>query len=142
MSSRMSCFWIFWAMRDSSSNTHDEERAPVMADLKSFTIGVDVGGTFTDVTIIGADGRIAAHKTPSTPRAPADCVRFVHGSTIGLNTIIRRVGARVGLLVTGGFEDLLELGRTKMPEPFSMFTTRPAPLARKNWVRGIVERMD
>ena len=132
-----------------------------MARAASFKIGVDIGGTFTDVTIVDADGRITAHKTPSTPAAPADgvlkglseamakadldpaqCSSFVHGSTIGVNTIITRTGAAVGVLVTKGFEDILELGRTKMPDPFSLFTMRPVPLSRKNFVRGVVERID
>src|SRR5262249_1808489 len=73
---------------------------------------------------------------------PARCMSFVHGSTIGVNTIIQRTGARVGVLLTKGFEDLLELGRTKMPDPFSLFTMRPVPLARKDMVRGVVERID
>jgi N-methylhydantoinase A len=45
--------------------------------------------------------------------------------------------ARVGVLLTRGFEDLLELGRTKMPDPFSLFTMRPIPLSRKDMVRGV-----
>jgi N-methylhydantoinase A len=132
-----------------------------MARAGSFKIGVDIGGTFTDVTVVEADGRVTAHKTPSTPRAPAEavlrglaetldkaqldparCMSFVHGSTIGVNTIIQRTGARVGVLLTKGFEDLLELGRTKMPDPFSLFTMRPIPLSRKDMVRGVVERID
>jgi N-methylhydantoinase A len=132
-----------------------------MARAGSYKIGVDIGGTFTDVTIVQTDGTVTSHKTPSTPRAPAEavlrglaeaidrahldpagCMSFVHGSTIGVNTIIQRTGARVGVLVTKGFEDLLELGRTKMPDPFSLFTMRPIPLARKDMVRGVVERID
>lgn len=132
-----------------------------MGKASSFKIGVDIGGTFTDVTIINAEGRITTHKTPSTPRAPAEavlrglreamakadcdpanCASFVHGSTIGVNTIIQRTGARVGMIVTKGFEDLLEIGRTKMPDPFSLFTMRPIPLARKDNVRGVLERVD
>src|ERR1700682_2962311 len=132
-----------------------------MTRAASLKIGVDIGGTFTDVTVVEADGRVTTHKTPSTPRAPAEavlqglaealnkaqcdparCTSFVHGSTIGVNTIIQRNGARVGVLVTKGFEDLLEVGRTKMPDPFSLFTMRPIPLSRKNCVRGVVERID
>lgn len=132
-----------------------------MARVSSYKIGVDIGGTFTDVTVVETDGTVTSHKTPSTPRAPAEavlrglfevldraqldpaqCMRFVHGSTIGVNTIIQRTGARVGVVLTKGFEDLLELGRTKMPDPFSLFTMRPVPLARKDMVRGVVERID
>ena len=49
---------------------------------------------------------------------------------------------KLARLVTKGFEDLLELGRTKMPDPFSLFTTRPIPLSRRNLVRGVSERID
>ena len=126
-----------------------------------FRIGVDIGGTFTDTTIVADDGWMVVHKTPSTPRAfeegvlrgiseglaragldPAGCTTFVHGSTVAVNTVIQRRGARVGVLLTKGFEDLLELGRTKMPDPFSLYTNRPLPLSRRNWVRGIRERVD
>lgn len=132
-----------------------------MAESNTFKIGVDVGGTFTDVTLVGNDGIVSTYKTPSTPsapaaavlkglteairlsgRAPQDCSGFVHGSTIGVNTIIRRDGARVGMLLTRGFEDVLELARCKMPDPFSLFATRPLPLVRRNFVRGVAERVD
>lgn len=133
-----------------------------MSTTTRFKIGVDIGGTFTDVTIVSEnDGQVTTHKTPSTPQAleegvlrgvanglakarldPAGCTTFVHGSTVAVNTVIQRTGARVGVLVTRGFEDLLELGRTKMPDPFSLFTSRPIPLSRRNWVRGVRERVD
>lgn len=132
-----------------------------MAKTNSFRIGVDIGGTFTDITVVEQNGRISSYKTPSTPKAPAQsvltgiretldvasldpssCASLVHGSTVGVNTIIQRVGDNVGVLVTQGFEDLLEIGRAKMPDPFSLFTMRPIPLTRRNWVRGVPERID
>src|SRR5579872_5673835 len=101
-----------------------------MANTNSFRIGVDIGGTFTDITVVEQSGRISSYKTPSTPKAPAQsvltgirealavaeldttsCASLVHGSTVGVNTIIQRVGEKVGVLVTQGFEDLLEIGR-------------------------------
>ncbi|WP_046868230.1 hydantoinase/oxoprolinase family protein [Microvirga massiliensis] len=132
-----------------------------MQTAEAFKIGVDIGGTFTDITVIERNGRATTHKTPSTPHAPAEsvlrgirealelaeldpagCRSFVHGSTVGVNTIIQRLGAKVGVLVTKGFEDVLELGRAKMPDPFSLTTMRSIPLSRRDWVRGVVERMD
>ncbi|MER1968625.1 hydantoinase/oxoprolinase family protein [Castellaniella sp. GW247-6E4] len=128
---------------------------------ENFRIGVDIGGTFTDITLMDAGGALVMLKTPSTPSAPArgvvrgiteilqkagrrpeNCLDFVHGSTIGVNTIIRRDGACVGLLMTSGFEDILELARCKMPNPFSLFSSRPLPLIRRNFVRGIRERIN
>ena len=97
----------------------------------SFRIGVDIGGTFTDV--IGRRGdRVLAAKVPSSPEdlaagvltgvdavlalsgeAPEDVDRFVHGTTIATNAILDEKGARIGLLMTEGFEDVLEIGRQK-----------------------------
>lgn len=97
-------------------------------------IGVDVGGTFTDLVLRAADGVLTVVKVPSVPGDPslgvlralertaeglgidmgrllAECALFVHGSTIGTNTILERRGARVGLLTTEGFRDSLEIRR-------------------------------
>jgi len=99
-----------------------------------FRIGVDVGGTFTDLVVLDAAGAVAAFKSPSNPSDPAEgvlaavslaaerlgwepkdllsnCGLFVHGSTIATNTLLERKGARVGLLVTEGFRDSLEIRR-------------------------------
>lgn len=123
-------------------------------------IGIDIGGTFTDVSLLREDGSSLVFKTPSTPSAPekgvirgieialeragvtgADCVELIIGATVGLNAIIERKGAPVGFLVTAGFEDMLELGRVKMNNVFSLKEVRRPPLIRKNWVRGIEERL-
>lgn len=123
-------------------------------------IGIDIGGTFTDVSLLREDGSTLVFKTPSTPSAPekgvirgievaleragatgADCVELIVGATVGLNAIIERKGAPVGFLVTAGFEDMLELGRVKMTNVFSLKEVRRPPLIRKNWVRGIEERL-
>ncbi|OIS93728.1 hydantoinase/oxoprolinase family protein [Brucella cytisi] len=123
-------------------------------------IGIDIGGTFTDVSLLREDGSALVFKTPSTPAAPekgvirgieialeraevtgADCVELIIGATVGLNAIIERKGAPVGFLVTAGFEDMLELGRVKMNNVFSLKEVRRPPLIRKNWVRGIEERL-
>jgi N-methylhydantoinase A len=97
-------------------------------------IGVDVGGTFTDLVVLDAAGSVHAFKSPSNPSDPAegvlaavdlaagrlgwtsqallrDCGLFVHGSTIATNTLLEKKGARVGLLVTEGFRDSLEIRR-------------------------------
>jgi N-methylhydantoinase A len=97
-------------------------------------IGVDVGGTFTDLVVLDAAGAVHAFKSPSNPSDPADgvwtavnlaaeqlglspqamlreCGLFVHGSTIATNTLLEKKGARVGLLVTEGFRDSLEIRR-------------------------------
>lgn len=97
-------------------------------------VGVDVGGTFTDLVVQDVDGRMAVAKVPSVPADPSrgvldalaaaasqvglavgdflgGCTGFVHGSTIATNTILEGKGARVGLLTTEGFRDSLEIRR-------------------------------
>jgi N-methylhydantoinase A len=92
-------------------------------------IGVDVGGTFTDLIVLDeATGQVSVGKGPSRPSAPDQAVRdvvaasvdapavgraayFLHGTTVGLNALLERKGARVGILTTEGFRDVLEVRR-------------------------------
>ncbi|WP_237477430.1 hydantoinase/oxoprolinase family protein [Lichenibacterium dinghuense] len=123
-------------------------------------IGVDIGGTFADFAALDpATGRLTTLKVLTTPAAPgrdvaeglrrlaaggialSDVERFVHGTTVGVNTIIQRRGARLALFTTAGFTDLLELARLRMPDPYSLFCERPAPLIAREHVFGIGERM-
>jgi N-methylhydantoinase A len=127
----------------------------------AFRIGVDIGGTFTDTTVLDEDGTVTISKTASVPHAPEQgvleglalglenagrppdqCVALVNSSTIAVNSVVQRNGAAVGLLVTRGFEDLLELGRVKMSDPFSLKAVRCPPLVAKHWVRGVRERIN
>ena len=93
-------------------------------------IGVDIGGTFTDIVALDPTGRLALTKVSSTPKelldgiaaataqvlalagaAPGDVERFVHGTTVATNAILEQKGATTGILTTEGFEDVLEIGR-------------------------------
>jgi N-methylhydantoinase A len=125
-------------------------------------IGVDIGGTFTDVVLL-RDGAIAHYtKVPSTPsdpiegvrngvdRAlqaanvkPAEVDRFVHGSTVAINALIQKKGAVTGLLATDGFADTLEIGRHKRSRMYELFLEpeTPAFLAPRRRRRGIAERI-
>ena len=106
--------------------------------------GIDVGGTFTDLVAVDEEtGAIQLAKVPSTPSdearavlegleglAPAHRVRrIVHGTTVATNAILQRRGARVGLVTTAGFRDLIEIGRTKrnLPALFNPRFVRPKP---------------
>ena len=136
-----------------------------MTDRKpSYRIAVDVGGTFTDVVITRADGSgLQAIKVPTTPADRAVAVmegiristalagahqsairEIVHGSTTGTNALIERTGARVGLLTTHGFRDLLEIGRVQRPmEGLYDFTVdRPPPLVPRHLCLEATERID
>jgi len=107
-------------------------------------IGIDVGGTFTDVVMLDrAAGRLEVAKTASTPKDQsigilnglkrlgvdaASIGRFTHGTTVATNTTLERKGARVALLTTAGFKDLIEIGRTNRSKVYDMKLMKPAPL--------------
>ncbi len=126
----------------------------------TWTIGADIGGTFADfVALESESGRLVTLKVLTTPDDPGKDVgeglrrlagegvdavsvgRFVHGTTVGVNTIIQRRGATVALFTTAGFTDILELARLRMPNPYSLFCERPPPLVQREHVFGVHERM-
>src|SRR5256885_7144051 len=114
-----------------------------------FVVGIDVGGTFTDVTAVdGASGRVVVTKVPSQPNNEAAAVlaglaalgidgrgvrRLVHRTTVGTNAIIERRGARVAPVTTPGFRDPIEIGRTKRNLPLLVVpaVVRPEPLVAR-----------
>src|SRR3989442_4179945 len=111
-----------------------------------FVVGVAVGGTFTAVTAMDhTSGEVRVGKVPSQPLNEAAAVlagldgvgvdsravrRLVHGTTVGTNAILERRGARVALVTTAGFRDLIEIGRTKrnIPALFVPTFVRPRPV--------------
>jgi N-methylhydantoinase A len=116
-------------------------------------IGVDTGGTFTDFVALRG-GRLVAFKLASTPRAAERAVlegltrlgatrdsRVRHGSTVATNALLERKGARVALLTTQGFEDLLEIGRQDRPDLYALDPHRLAPLVPASRRIGVVERI-
>lgn len=126
----------------------------------TWMIGADIGGTFADfVAMESTSGRLVTLKVLTTPDDPgkdveaglrrlrtegldaASVTRFVHGTTVGVNTIIQRRGAAIALFTTAGFTDILELARLRMPNPYSLFCERPAPLVAREHVFGVRERM-
>ena len=132
----------------------------VSGGAETARIGVDVGGTFTDVVLALPSGRLFVNKTTTTPRdpgegvvtgvravlaesglAPAAITEIVHGTTVGSNTILQKIGARTGLLTTRGFRDVLEIGRIRTPGMFDMTWRKPDPLVPRRWRREAVERM-
>jgi N-methylhydantoinase A len=122
---------------------------------------VDVGGTFTDVSLVEEDtGGLVVRKVPTTPDDPVEGVvagvrealraagaqpgevaYFGSGSTIALNTVIQRSGVKTGLLITRGFRDVLEIRRTRLPDAPSFEAARPVPLVRRALVREVAERV-
>ncbi len=129
----------------------------------NLTIGIDIGGTFTDVVCLDGHGNVASFtKVPSTPHDPGIAVvngvekilqmanadlaaleRVVHSSTVSLNAIIERKGARLGILCTRGFGDLLVIGRQKRTNMYDLFLDAETPLflCPRERIIGIPERL-
>jgi N-methylhydantoinase A len=115
-------------------------------------LGIDVGGTFTDLVAIGADGTMEIQKVSTTPKDPAlglfqavDIVggrvaSLIHGTTIATNALLERRGARTVLVTTAGFEDLLWLRRQDRAALYDLAQDHPPPLVARDDVVGVVER--
>ena len=129
-----------------------------------FTIGVDVGGTFTDLVAIDAAGRTVFAKSPSTPADQsigvmagleelarrlhlpvgemlAQTQRFVHGTTVATNALLERKGARVALLTTEGHRDVIEMREGLKPNRYDLRTPPPEPLVPRALRFGVRERL-
>lgn len=121
-------------------------------------LGVEIGGTFTDLVWLDRDGMVRTGKVPSTPsqieKAVLDAIEsaevplreishFSHGSTVATNALLTRRGATTGLLTTAGFRDIIEIGtHDKVGNIYTAFYEKPrAPIARR-LVREVVERID
>ena len=126
-----------------------------------YRVGVDIGGTFTDFCVFHEEtGELKALKVLSRPDSPgaevitgldiisknynipsADISYFTHGTTVGVNTVIQRKGVKLCLFTTKNFEDVLEVARLKMPDPYDLYSSRPEPLVTREKVFGIKERI-
>jgi N-methylhydantoinase A len=127
-------------------------------------IGIDVGGTFTDLVAIDAAGRTVFAKSPSTPSDQsigvmagleelarrlgltvaemlADTERLVHGTTVATNALLERKGARVALLTTQGHRDILEMREGLKPNRYDLRTPPPEPLVPRELRFGVRERL-
>jgi len=119
-------------------------------------VGVDTGGTFTDCVIL-EQGEVRILKVFSTPEDasrgilegvrrladsfhPADPVEIIHGTTVGTNSLLERRGARVALVTTEGFEDLIEIGRQARPRLYDLDARQPPPLVPRTLRIGVRER--
>lgn len=121
-------------------------------------IGVDIGGTFTDLVLYDeATGQIKKTKTLTTPKAPEEglllaCQQagvdtkevsyFMHGTTLVTNLILTRDGAKVGLITTAGFRDVLEIGRSYRKELYNLQYDKPKHFVPRHLIYGVSERMD
>ncbi|MBV9402536.1 MAG: hydantoinase/oxoprolinase family protein, partial [Candidatus Eremiobacteraeota bacterium] len=127
-----------------------------------FQIGIDVGGTFTDLVAVDESGAISTIKLPSTPAEPAEAVfdalrsfqarhpnaqitMICHSTTIATNALLGQVGLelpRVALITTAGFRDVIEIGRQNRSELYNLFVERPKPLVQREDRLCVRERID
>ena len=117
--------------------------------------GIDTGGTFTDFVRLDREG-LTSHKVRSTPDDPSRAILaglrdlaggthgldVVHGSTVATNAVLERKGARVALVATEGFEDVLRIGRQTRPELYNIFVPPPRPIVDPGLSFGVRERLD
>jgi N-methylhydantoinase A/oxoprolinase/acetone carboxylase beta subunit len=126
-----------------------------------YRLGCDIGGTFTDFVLINDQtGELRINKCLTTPKDPSDAVEqgirelevkvpgfvrkldeVIHGTTLVINSIIERKGARTGLITTKGFRDVLELGREIRYAPYDIFSEYPKPLVPRQYRLEVDERV-
>ncbi len=117
-------------------------------------VAIDTGGTFTDCVWVEG-GRLKTLKVFSTPDDPSRAiaealekigagagVTLLHGTTVGTNALLQRKGARVALITTSGFEDVIEIGRQARPRLYDFFFDRVPPLVARDMRFGVKERVD
>jgi N-methylhydantoinase A len=125
-----------------------------------WTVGVDIGGTFTDIVLAGPEGALFVHKTLSTPDdygrgiaagvravlegqgvAASAVRRVVHATTVATNTVLEKKGAKAALITTQGFRDVLEMRRLRIPEMYTLKYQRPEPLVPRRLRLEVAERL-
>jgi N-methylhydantoinase A len=119
-------------------------------------LGVDVGGTFTDLVSLSEEGALITAKVPSTPKdqsagvmnametsevEPASIAALAHGMTVATNALLERRGARTALVTTEGFRDVLEIARQDRPSLYDLTQDRPPPLVPRELRFTVNERM-
>jgi N-methylhydantoinase A len=128
--------------------------------MTRYRVGVDIGGTFTDIVFLGEDGRRLTKKVSSTADNyataiveglaelirechldDAQIVEFLHGTTVASNAILELKGARTGLITTKGFRDVLEIRTLRMPRLYDLSWTKPPPLVERHLRVEVDERI-
>jgi N-methylhydantoinase A len=129
--------------------------------VTSYRVGVDVGGTFTDIVLLGSDGTIHTKKISSSVEDYAQAIvdglaevfretglagkaieEIRHGTTVASNAILEHKGAKTGLITTKGFRDVLEIRTLRMPRMYDIGWTKPAPLVERYLRQVVDERID
>ena len=132
-----------------------------MITTPEFRVGVDIGGTFTDIVFLAPDGTLLTRKVSSTVDdyakaiatslaeifsttniRPENIGELLHGTTVASNAILEMAGARTGLITTEGFRDVLELRTLRMPRLYDISWEKPEPLVPRYLRKGVRERID
>jgi len=132
-----------------------------LTTIGGYRLGIDVGGTFTDLVLTAPDGGSTVRKLLSATDDYATSIlsgvlellaeasiggdqitEVLHGTTVATNAILERRGAKTALLTTDGFRDVLEIGRLRLARLYDLQFERPAPLVPRRWRRAAPERMD
>src|SRR5262249_23687443 len=136
-------------------------RGEIRLMATTYRVGVDIGGTFTDIVLLGSDGTIHTKKISSsvenyasaivqgldelfaeTGLAGAAIEEIRHGTTVASNAILEHKGAKVGLITTKGFRDVLEIRTLRMPKLYDIGWTKPPPLVERYLRQVVDERVD
>ncbi len=130
-------------------------RRGARSTLKNTRLGIDVGGTFTDLVAL-SEGGIATAKVPSTPRDqsegvmravesaaldPSSIIALAHGMTVATNALLERRGAKTAIVTTEGFRDVIEIARQNRPSLYDLSMDRPPPLVPRELRLTVKERM-
>ena len=129
--------------------------------MPEFRVGVDIGGTFTDIVFLGDDGRVLARKVASTPddysravldgiadgledlgAAPGSVSEVSHGFTVATNAIIEQKGAHTALITTEGFRDILEFRRNRTPRLYDLYYEKSPTLIKRQFRLEVGERLN
>src|SRR5436305_7441068 len=127
----------------------------------TYRVGVDIGGTFTDIVLLGSDGSVHVKKIASSVSNYAQAIvdglnevfhetglagsaveEIRHGTTVASNASLEHKGARVGLITTHGFRDVLEIRTLRMPKLYDLAWTKPAPLVERYLRKVVDERIN
>src|SRR6184192_1104991 len=127
----------------------------------TYRVGVDIGGTFTDIVLLGSDGTIHTKKVSSSVENYAQAIvdglsevfretglgggsieEIRHGTTVASNAILEHKGARVGLITTKGFRDVLEIRTLRMPKLYDLTWEKPPTLVERCLRIEVSERID
>ncbi|AOH54624.1 hypothetical protein ABE28_009705 [Peribacillus muralis] len=132
-----------------------------MSTAATVRIGIDTGGTFTDCVLLHDGHPAVVFKVPSTPENPAKAILqglerlcigagipleeidfIAHGTTVATNAMLQEQWAKVGLITTKGFRDILEIGTQMRPELYGLHQKKPAPLVTRDLREEVTERID